>query len=85
MTTKSSNAYHWSVALLCKCTTNFLAPVTPSAVEVPAELAGPILAEVGNLVAAALTAWSNASGAPITAESVMALLPDPTPLDQPGT
>ena len=35
------------------------------------------------LVQAALTAWSNASGTPITVASVQALLPNPTPLTPP--
>lgn len=54
------------------------------AVEVPAETASAILTELGNLVSGALTAWSNASGRPITVETVLALLPDPAPLPEPS-
>lgn len=56
--------------------------VDPAA-DLPAAEAGAILNLTASLVAAALTAWSNASGTPITAETVAALLPDPTPLDAP--
>ena len=38
---------------------------------------------LAELVAKALSAWSAASGTPITADSVLALLPDPTPLTPP--
>jgi len=50
---------------------------------VPAEIAIAILPVVEELVAAALTAWSNASGQPITVETLTLLLPNPTPLDPP--
>ena len=48
-------------------------------------LAAPIEAvqAIEALVTAALTAWSNASGTPITVASVQALLPNPTPLTGP--
>lgn len=36
-----------------------------------------------DLVSKALTAWSNASGQPITVETVTALLPNSTPLTAP--
>ena len=51
--------------------------------DVPAEIAGAILPLVEQLVSNALTAWSNASGQPITVETVTLLLPDPTPLTLP--
>lgn len=54
------------------------------AVDVPAETAGTILNLAAGLATAALTALSNASGTPITAESVMALLPNATPLPEPS-
>ena len=53
------------------------------AAEVPAAAAEGIVNEVGSLVTKALSAWSAASGTPITVESVTALLPDPTPLTDP--
>jgi hypothetical protein len=56
--------------------------VDPSA-DVPAGDAGAALALVGSLVTAALTAWQNASGTPITAASLTALLPNPVPLPAP--
>lgn len=48
-------------------------------------LAIPIEAEKAAeaLAAIALTAWSNASGIPITVASVQALLPNPDPLSKP--
>lgn len=39
---------------------------------------------LASLAAKALTAWSNASGMPITAASVLALMPDETPLTPPA-
>jgi chemotaxis protein CheY-P-specific phosphatase CheC len=57
--------------------------VDPAA-DVPAAEAGAILNLTGQLVSAALTAWSNASGTPITAETVAALLPNATPLPEPS-
>ena len=53
------------------------------AVDVPAAEAAAALALVAQLVTAALTAWSNASGTAITADSITALLPDSTPLPEP--
>jgi hypothetical protein len=53
------------------------------AVGVPAEEAAVAIALVAQLVTAALTAWSNASGTAITADSITALLPDSTPLPEP--
>ena len=54
------------------------------ALDVPAETAGLIVTEAASLVTAAISAWSNASGTPITAESVQALLPNPNPLPLPS-
>ncbi len=42
-----------------------------------------ILDLVATMVAKALAAWSASSGTPITAESVLTLLPNPTPLTPP--
>jgi hypothetical protein len=53
------------------------------AVGVPVEVAEQAVTLLGDLVSAALTAWSNASGIPITVESVTALLPNATPLPLP--
>lgn len=53
------------------------------AVDVPASEASAALALVAQLVTAALTAWSNASGTAITAETITALLPNSTPLPEP--
>jgi hypothetical protein len=53
------------------------------AVALPAATAGTVVVLLGDMVTAALTAWSNASGIPITVESITALLPDPTPLPLP--
>jgi hypothetical protein len=53
------------------------------AVALPAATAGTVVGLLGDMVTAALTAWSNASGIPITVESVTALLPNPTPLPLP--
>lgn len=52
-------------------------------VALPAEIAGAVLPLIEDLVAKALTAWSKASGQPITVETVTALLPDATPLTPP--
>lgn len=52
-------------------------------IDAPVELAEAILPIVGDLVNKALTAWSNASGQPITIETVQALLPNATPLTSP--
>lgn len=42
-----------------------------------------VMALTASLVSAALTAYSNATGTPITVASVQALLPDSTPLTAP--
>lgn len=51
---------------------------------VPAGAAGLILDLASQLASKALAAWSAASGTPITAESVLALLPDQTPVAPPS-
>lgn len=61
-----------------------IATVDP-AVALPAETADQVLELTAALVGAALTAYSNASGTPITAASVQALLPNATPLTDPTT
>lgn len=38
---------------------------------------------LADLITKALSAWSTASGTPITVENLQALLPDPTPLTPP--
>ncbi len=48
-----------------------------------AAVADNVLVLVTDLVTKALTAWSTASGVPITPESVAALLPNATPLTAP--
>jgi hypothetical protein len=53
------------------------------AVALPAATAEQVLNLVADLVGKALTAWSAASGVPITVESVQALLPNQTALTQP--
>lgn len=60
-----------------------VAGVDPAA-DVPVAEAGAILNLTAGLVTAALTALSNASGTPITAETVMALLPNAVPLPEPS-
>ena len=52
---------------------------------VPAGTAGLILDLASQLASKALAAWSAASGTPITAESVLALLPDQVPVAPPPT
>ena len=52
-------------------------------ITVPAEIVLDILPLAEQLVASALSAWSNASGQPITVETLTLLLPDPTPLTLP--
>lgn len=52
-------------------------------VAIPAATAEVILDLIAELAAKALTAWSNASGTPITVESIQALLPNQTPLSAP--
>jgi len=46
--------------------------------------AGTALDLIANLATKALAAWSAASGTPITAASVQALMPNPTPLTPPN-
>jgi len=58
---------------------------TDPAVAGEAETAGALVDLIGQLVSAALTAYSSASGTPITVETVQALLPDATPLNQPAS
>lgn len=53
------------------------------AIGVEAEVAANLVTLIGGLVTAALTALQNAQGVPITAESIMALLPNPEPLPEP--
>jgi len=52
-------------------------------VALPAATAGVVLDLTAQLVVKALTAWATASGTPISAESIIALLPDPAPLTEP--
>ena len=52
-------------------------------VDGPAVIAGTALDLIATLAQKALSAWSAASGTPITVESVQALLPNPTPLTPP--
>ena len=53
------------------------------AVGATVEEAANIVNLLAGLVTAALTALQNATGTPITVESVTALLPNPTPLPEP--
>lgn len=55
------------------------------ALDVPAESAGAVLDLVAELFNAAATAWSNASGQPITKETIAALIIPDTPLPDPPT
>jgi hypothetical protein len=48
-----------------------------------AAIVGAVLPIAEQLLTAALNAWSNASGQPITVATVTALLPNQTPLDKP--
>jgi hypothetical protein len=57
--------------------------VVDPAVALPAAAAQQVLDLVAVLVSKALTAYSAASGAPITVESVQALLANPVPLTAP--
>lgn len=59
-----------------------LSAVDP-AVALPDAAAQQILDLVAQMATKALTAWSASSGVAITAESVTALLPNPTPLTAP--
>lgn len=56
--------------------------VDPAA-ELPAAEAGTVIDLTASLVTAALAAYSNASGTPINATTIAALMPDPTPLSEP--
>lgn len=60
-----------------------VAELDPAA-DLPIAAAEAVLPLLEQLVNSALTAWSNASGEPITVESVQALLPNPTPLTPPA-
>lgn len=53
------------------------------AVELPAAAVGTVIDLLAELVTAALTAYSNASGTPINATTIAALMPNPTPLSAP--
>ena len=48
-----------------------------------ADVAKVMFSVTSQLLTAALTAWSNASGQPITVATVSAFLPNPTPLSAP--
>lgn len=52
-------------------------------VALPAATVETVVDLSAQLVSAALVAWSNASGTEITADSIAALLPNPTPLSEP--
>jgi hypothetical protein len=56
--------------------------VDPAA-ELPAAEAGTVIDLTADLVTAALTAYGNASGTPINATTIAALMPNPTPLSAP--
>jgi hypothetical protein len=53
------------------------------ALTLPVDAAESIVNVFGGLINKALAGWSAASGIPITQASVLALLPDNTPLDAP--
>lgn len=53
------------------------------AVELPVDATESIIALAGDMAVKALSAWSAASGVPITVDSVKALLPNSAPLDLP--
>lgn len=57
--------------------------VVEPGVALPAELAEKILDLSGEMLTKALTAWQAASGQPITAESIAALMPSTQTLDAP--
>ncbi len=56
---------------------------TIPAIAGPAAVADEIVVLVAELASKAVTAWSQASGTPITVESLNALLPNPVPLSAP--
>lgn len=53
------------------------------AVDVPAEGVEQVIDLTAQLAAAALTAWANASGQPINATTIAALMPNQTALSEP--
>lgn len=53
------------------------------AADIPLAAIGAIVPVVEQLATAAINGWSQASGTPITVESITALLPNATPLDKP--
>lgn len=53
-------------------------------VAIPAAILEKLLPLLVTYLSKGLTAWSNASGTPITVETVMALLPNPDPLTPPA-
>lgn len=53
------------------------------ALALPSELAEKILNLSGTMLTKALAAFQGASGTPITADSIAALMPNSTPLDKP--
>lgn len=61
---------------------NSVEAITPGE-DVTAESAEALLNLVAEMAQIALAAWSAAAGVPITVESVMALMPNPTPLTPP--
>lgn len=52
-------------------------------VDLAAETVSVVLPIASQLLAVALSAWTNANGQPITLEAIQGLLPNPTPLSQP--
>ena len=60
-----------------------VAELDPAA-ELPIATVGLIAPIVEKLVEAAINGWSQASGTPITVESITLLLPNPTPLTPPS-
>lgn len=53
------------------------------AAELPAAEAGTVIDLAASLVTAALNAYSTASGTPINATTIVALMPNATPLSEP--
>jgi hypothetical protein len=53
------------------------------AADIPLATIGVIVPVVEALAEAAINGWSQASGQPITVATIIALLPDTTPLDKP--
>lgn len=51
--------------------------------EIPVEIADAVVPVLEQLIEKAVTAYSGASGTPITVASLTALLPDMTPLNKP--